>query len=285
MQVKKSRYFVFLAAFILLIARLSFAFTISATGIYNAFAVSSFNFTLVYEHPNWALGINLSDVKERAESYKLGFINVKRKIDKSYFELLSFVGGTNGLVLTLGYENYSIPTTGFERTYYISSNQTLVAEYSKTWVSLPSVPFGEASIGPFSLNYEGFKLSKLGNNKISLSLKRGFAMFDTIQLSYLELGSIYSLGFFVFSDKSLEQGVTVNLGWDFEDNRIVGLLGGRFFIEFDELRFFFGAYGTYLPNASKIKYGIWVRFLSPLVGDLIVQNNVVYFKVRVTFGE
>ncbi|ODN31400.1 hypothetical protein [Fervidobacterium thailandense] len=272
-------------ALILLGVTLGFAFSVSASGIYNAFTVSSFNLALVYEYPNLAFGINLSDVNERTESYKLGFVNVKRKIDKSYFELLSFVGATNGLVLTLGYENYSIPTTGFERTYYISSYQTLVSEYTKTWISLPSIPFGEGSIGPFALNYEGFRLSKLGDHNVSLNLKRGFALFDTVQLSYLELGSIYSLGFFVFSDKSLEQGITVNLGWDFAENRIVGLLGGRFFIEFDELRFFFGAYGTYLPSASKVKYGIWVRFLSPLAGDLIVQNNVAYFKVRVTFGE
>ncbi|MGC9796623.1 hypothetical protein MNL76_06160 [Fervidobacterium riparium] len=250
------------------------------SGLYSSVSFNLWNLSLVYEDSKLAVGLRLHDENIRTESYKLGFITAKRTVDKSYFDLLTFVGQTYGVALTLGYENYSIPSTGFERTYYISQNQVIQTEYSKTWFSLPSIPFGEGTIGPFSLNYEGFSLSKMGINQPSINIRRGFAGIDSLQLSYVQLGSIHSLGFYVFADKSLEQGVTANLGWDFEEGRPVGILGGRIFIDFQDFRFFFAAYGTYVPSSESIKYGIWMRFLSPVSGDLIIQNNVAYFRFK-----
>ncbi|MCX7653107.1 MAG: hypothetical protein N2Z58_00290 [Fervidobacterium sp.] len=255
-------------------------FVPEAQGIYNSFSLNLWNMSVVIENMKYAFGLRLFDENVRSESYKLGFITMKRQIDKSYFNLLAFVGQTYGVVLTIGYESYSIPSTGFERTYYISSLQTMQSEYSKTWFALPAIPVGDGTIGPFALNYEGFSFQKIGNNKVNISIKRGFANIDTFQLSFLQIGNIYSLGFFVFSDKSLEQGATVNVGWDFDENRIVGVLGGRIFIEVFDFRFFFSAYGTYVPSSENLKYGVWFRFLSPIEGDLIIQNNVGYFKVK-----
>lgn len=249
-------------------------------GLHNSFSVNVWNASLVIENMKYAFGLRIFDENVRSESYKLGFITMKRQIDKSYFSLLAFVGQTNGVMLTLGYENYSVPTTGYERNYYISSYETMQSEYSKTWFALPAIPVGEGTIGPFALNYEGFSLQKLGDNNVNINIKRGFANIDSFQLSFLQLGNIYSLGFFVFADKSLEQGATVNLGWDFDENRVVGVLGGRIFIDALDFRFFFSAYGTYVPSSEGIKYGVWFKFLSPLEGDLIIQNNVGYFKIR-----
>lgn len=251
-------------------------------GMYKAISLNVWNASLVYEDSNWAVGLRLHDENVRSESYKLGFITMKRPLDKSYFNLLTFVGQVQGVALTIGYENYSIPVTGFEKTYYISTNQVLQTEYSKTWFSLPSLPFGDMVIGPFSLNYEGFSLSKLGNEepKVEINMKRGYALVDTLPLSFVQIGNIYSLGIFVFADKSLEQGAIVNLGWDFDEGRLVGLLGGRIFIDFQDFRFFFSTYGTYVPSSQNLKYGVWFRFLSPFSGDLIIQNNVAYFRLR-----
>uniref|UniRef100_A0A832MVB0 Uncharacterized protein n=1 Tax=Fervidobacterium pennivorans TaxID=93466 RepID=A0A832MVB0_FERPE len=251
-------------------------------GMYKAISLNVWNASLVYEDSNWAVGLRLHDENVRSESYKLGFITMKRPVDKSYFNLLTFVGQVQGVALTIGYENYSIPVTGFEKTYYISTNQVLQTEYSKTWFSLPSLPFGDMVIGPFSLNYEGFSLSKLGNEepKVEINMKRGYALVDTLPLSFVQIGNIYSLGIFVFADKSLEQGAIVNLGWDFDEGRLVGLLGGRIFIDFQDFRFFFSTYGTYVPSSQNLKYGVWFRFLSPFSGDLIIQNNVAYFRLR-----
>uniref|UniRef100_A0A7V4KCY5 Uncharacterized protein n=1 Tax=Fervidobacterium pennivorans TaxID=93466 RepID=A0A7V4KCY5_FERPE len=251
-------------------------------GMYKAISLNVWNASLVYEDSNWAVGLRLHDENVRSESYKLGFITMKRPVDKSYFNLLTFVGQVQGVALTIGYENYSIPVTGFEKTYYISTNQVLQTEYSKTWFSLPSLPFGDMVIGPFSLNYEGFSLSKLGNEepKVEINMKRGYALVDTLPLSFVQIGNIYSLGIFVFADKSLEQGAIVNLGWDFDEGRLVGLLGGRIFIDFQDFRFFFSTFGTYVPSSQNLKYGVWFRFLSPFSGDLIIQNNVAYFRLR-----
>ncbi len=253
-------------------------------GIYNSFSLNVWNLALVVENNKYAAGLRISDEATRSESYKLGFVTMKRQIDRSYFNLLAFVGQSYGVVLTIGYENYSIPTTGYERTYYISSTQSILAEYSKTWFSIPALPIGETTIGPFALNYEGFSLSKLSvsDPHISINMKRGFANIDPLQLSFVQIGNIYSFGFYVFSDKSLEQGATVNLGWDFDEGRIVGVLGGRTFIDLWNFRFFFSAYGTYIPSSENVKYGIWFRFLSPIQGDLIIQNNVGYFKIKLT---
>jgi len=249
-------------------------------GLHDSFSVNVWNISLVIENMKYALGLRIFDENLRSESYKLGFITMKRQVDKSYFSLLAFVGQTNGVMLTLGYENYSVPTTGFEKNYYISSNETMQTEYSKTWFALPAIPIGEGTIGPFALNYEGFSLQKLGSNNVNINIKRGFANVDSLQLSFLQIGNIYSLGFFVFADKSLEQGATVNLGWDFDENTVVGVLGGRIFIDVWDFRFFFSAYGTYVPSSEHVKYGVWFRFLSPLEGDLIIQNNVGYFKIK-----
>jgi len=251
-------------------------------GMYNAISLNVWNASLVYEDSKWAVGLRLHDENVRSESYKLGFITMKRPLDKSYFNLLAFVGQVQGVALTIGYESYSIPVTGFEKTYYISTNQVLQTEYSKTWLSLPSVPFGDVVIGPFALNYEGFSLSNLGNeeHKVEIDVKRGYALVDTLPLSFVQIGNIYSLGIFVFADKSLEQGAIVNLGWDFDEGRLVGLLGGRIFIDFQDFRFFFSTFGTYVPSSQNLKYGVWLRFLSPFSGDLIIQNNVAYFRLR-----
>ncbi|HCI28640.1 MAG TPA: hypothetical protein PKI14_00245 [Fervidobacterium sp.] len=254
----------------------------SVQGIYNSFSINVWNLSLVYEDSNLAAGLRFYDENLRSESYKLGFITMKRPIDKSYFDVLAFVGWTNGVILTLGYESYSIPTTGFERTYYFSTNQVITTDYSKVWFALPSIPIGGGTVGPFSLNYEGFSLSKIDVTGPSIDLKRGFANIDALQLSFIQLGSIYSLGFFVFPDKSLEQGATINLGWDFDEGKVVGILGGRVFIGFEDFRFFFSAYGTYIPSSSAIKYGVWMRFLSPIQGDLIVQNSSAYFKIKLS---
>jgi hypothetical protein len=113
-------------------------------------------------------------------------------------------------------------------------------------------------------------------------LKRAFANIDTLQLSFVQIGTIYSLGFYVFPDKSLEQGVTADLGWDFDEGRLVGVLGGRIFVDFDQLRFFFSTYGTYIPSSSAMKYGVWIKFLSPVQGDLIIQNSSAYFKIKLS---
>lgn len=251
-------------------------------GMYNAISLNVWNASLIYEDSKWAVGLRLHDENVRSESYKLGFITMKRPLDKSYFNLLAFVGQVQGVALTIGYESYSIPVTGFEKTYYISTNQVLQTEYSKTWLSLPSLPFGDVVIGPFALNYEGFSLSKLGNEEhnVEINVKRGYALVDTLPLSFVQIGNIYSLGIFVFADKSLEQGAIVNLGWDFDEGRLVGLLGGRIFINFQDFRFFFSTFGTYVPSSQNLKYGVWFRFLSPFSGDLIIQNNVAYFRLR-----
>lgn len=251
-------------------------------GMYNAISLNVWNASLIYEDSKWAVGLRLHDENVRSESYKLGFITMKRPLDKSYFNLLAFVGQVQGVALTIGYESYSIPVTGFEKTYYISTNQVLQTEYSKTWLSLPSLPFGDVVIGPFALNYEGFSLSKLGNEEhnVEINVKRGYALVDTLPLSFVQIGNIYSLGIFVFADKSLEQGAIVNLGWDFDEGRLVGLLGGRIFINFQDFRFFFSTFGTYVPSSQNLKYGVWFRFLSPFSGDLIMQNNVAYFRLR-----
>lgn len=251
-------------------------------GMYNAISLNVWNASLIYEDSKWAVGLRLHDENVRSESYKLGFITMKRPLDKSYFNLLAFVGQVQGVALTIGYESYSIPVTGFEKTYYISTNQVLQTEYSKTWLSLPSLPFGDVVIGPFALNYEGFSLSKLGNEEhnVEINVKRGYALVDTLPLSFVQIGNIYSLGIFVFADKSLEQGAIVNLGWDFDEGRLVGLLGGRIFIDFQDFRFFFSTFGTYVPSSQNLKYGVWFRFLSPFSGDLIMQNNVAYFRLR-----
>ncbi|WP_448378358.1 hypothetical protein [Fervidobacterium sp.] len=251
-------------------------------GMYNAISLNVWNASLVYEDSKWAVGLRLRDENVRSEAYKLGFINVKRPVDKSYFNLLAFVGQVQGVALTIGYESYSIPVTGFEKTYYISTYQVLQTEYSKTWFSLPSLPFGDMVVGPFALNYEGFSLSKLGNEqpKVEINMKRGYALVDTLPLSFVQIGNIYSLGIFVFADKSLEQGAIVNLGWDFDEGRLVGLLGGRIFIDFQDFRFFFSTFGTYVPSSQNLRYGVWFKFLSPFSGDLIIQNNVAYFKLR-----
>ncbi|WP_448376685.1 hypothetical protein [Fervidobacterium sp.] len=251
-------------------------------GLYNSVSLNLWNFSLIYEDSKLAAGLRLQDEVTRSESYKLGFITMKRPVDKSYFNFLAFVGQVYGVALTVGYENYSIPSTGFEKTYYISTNQVIQTDYSKTWFALPSIPFGDSAIGPFSLNYEGFSLSKLGKEQPKINIKRGYASIDTLQLSFIQLGNIYSLGFYVFADKSLEQGATVNLGWDFDEGRIVGILGGRIFIDFEDFRFFFSTFGTYVPTSQNIKYGVWFRFLSPFNGDLIIQNNVAYFKIKVS---
>ncbi|PHJ13509.1 hypothetical protein IM42_00120 [Fervidobacterium sp. SC_NGM5_O18] len=251
-------------------------------GMYNAISLNVWNASLVYENSKWAVGLRLHDENVRNEAYKLGFINMKRPVDKSYFNLLAFVGQVQGVALTIGYESYSIPVTGFEKTYYISTNQVLQTEYSKTWLALPSLPLGDLVIGPFALNYEGFSFSKLGNEqpKVEINMKRGYALIDTLPLSFVQIGNIYSLGIFVFADKSLEQGAIVNLGWDLDEGRLVGLLGGRIFIDFQDFRFFFSTFGTYVPSSQNLKYGVWFRFLSPFSGDLIIQNNVAYFKLR-----
>ncbi|AMW33439.2 hypothetical protein NA23_09475 [Fervidobacterium islandicum] len=251
-------------------------------GMYNALSLNMWNASLIYEDSKLAIGLRLHDESTRSESYKLGFITMKRPVDKSYFNFMAFVGQVHGVALTIGYESYSIPVTGFEKTYYISTNQVLQSEYSKTWLSLPSIPLGETVIGPFALNYEGFSLSKLGNEepKIEINIKRGYALIDTLPLSFVQIGGIYSFGMFLFADKSLEQGAIVNLGWDFDEGRLVGVLGGRLFIDFQDFRFFFATFGTYIPSSQNVKYGVWFRFLSPISGDLIIQNNVAYFKLR-----
>lgn len=268
-----------------LIGSVVFPFSVNLGGMYNFFTVNFGPVALVLEYPNFAFGLQLAGIEERVESRGFGLVTLKRRVDRSFFELLSFVGQTYGVVLKLGYENFSIPSTGFETTFFVSSDQTMLAEYSKTWLAVPSIPVGEGSIGPFALNYEGFSLRKLGDPSVSIDIKRGFANLDELKLGFVQLGSIYSLGLYLFSDRSYEQGVVVNLGWDFEKNRIVGVLGGRLFVEFEDIRFFFSTYGTYIPDSSEVKYGLWIRFLSPLSGDLIVQNNTAYFKVSVTFGE
>ena len=251
-------------------------------GLYNSVSLNLWNFSIVYEDSKLAAGLRIQDENIRSESYKLGFITMKRPVDRSYFNFLAFVGQVYGVALTIGYENYSIPSSGFEKTYYISTSEVIQADYSKTWFALPSIPLGDTAIGPFSLNYEGFSLSKMGKDQQKINIKRGYAGIDALQLSFVQLGNIYSLGFYVFGDKSLEQGATVNLGWDFDEGRIVGILGGRIFIDFEEFRFFFSTFGTYVPSSQNIKYGVWFRFLSPFSGDLIIQNNVAYFKIRVS---
>ncbi|MFN4224024.1 MAG: hypothetical protein ACK4E1_04395 [Fervidobacterium nodosum] len=285
MKVKSFKVLKFLFLLILIVVfsnAFSYDIIPEIQGIYNSFSLNLWNLALVVENNKYAAGLRIFDESMRSESYKLGFVTMKRQIDKSYFNLLTFVGQSYGVVLTIGYENYSIPTTGYERTYYISSTQSILAEYSKTWFSIPALPVGETTIGPFTLNYEGFSLSRLGisDPHISINMKRGFANIDPLQLSFVQIGNIYSLGFYVFSDKSLEQGTTVNLGWDFDERRIVGVLGGRIFIDLWDFRFFFSAYGTYIPSSENVKYGIWFRFLSPIQGDLIIQNNVGYLKIK-----
>lgn len=254
----------------------------SVQGIYNSFSINIWNLSFVYEDSNIAGGLRFYDEELRSESYKLGFITMKRPIDKSYFDILAFVGQTNGVILTIGYEGYSIPTTGFEKTYYFSTNQVITTDYSKTWLALPSIPIGGSTVGPFSLNYEGFSLNQVAPTGPSISLKRAFANIDTLQLSFVQIGTIYSFGFYVFPDKSLEQGITADLGWDFEESRLVGVLGGRIFVDFDQLRFFFSTYGTYIPSSSAMKYGVWIKFLSPVQGDLIIQNSSAYFKIKLS---
>ncbi|MGB9614202.1 MAG: hypothetical protein ACPL3B_01690 [Fervidobacterium sp.] len=256
--------------------------TPEAQAIYNSFSLSIWNFSVVAENQKYAVGLRLFDEQTRSDMYKLGFVTMKRTIDKSYFNFLVFVGQSYGAALSIGYESYSIPATGFERTYYISSTQVLQTDYSKTWLSIPAIPIGESAVGPFSFNYEGFSLQKLNDDSVKINIKRGFATVDSLQLSFLQLGNIYSLGFFVFGDKSLEQGATANIGWDFDENRLVGVLGGRIFVDLWDFRFFFSAYGTYVPSSENVKYGIWFRFLSPVQGDLIIQNNIGYFKIKFT---
>lgn len=248
-------------------------------GIYNSFSLNLWNIAVVTENGNYAVGLRIFDENLRTESYKLGFASLKRRIDRSYFNFLAFVGQVNGVMLTIGYENFSIPSTGFERTYYISTNESMQADYSKTWFTIPVIPLGEGTFGPISLNYEGFSFQKLGSNT-KVNIKRGFASIDNFQLSFVQIGNIYSLGFFVLPDKSLEQGATVNLGWDFDENRLIGVLGGRIFIDFSDIRFFFSAYGTYIPSSENLKYAVWFKFLSPVEGDLVIQNNAGYFKFK-----
>lgn len=249
-------------------------------GIYNSFSLNFWNLAIVNENGNYAVGLRIFDENVRSETYKLGFISMKRRVDRSYFNLLAFVGQIYGVALTIGYENFSIPSTGFERTYYISTNETMQTDYSKTWFTIPAIPLGEGSFGPISLNYEGFSLKRLGDGT-KIDIKRGFATIDVLQLSFVQIGNIYSLGFFVLADKSMEQGATVNIGWDLDESRLIGVLGGRIFIDVLDMRFFFSAYGTYIPSSQNLKYAVWFRFLSPLEGDLIIQNNAGYFKLKI----
>ncbi len=273
---------------------ITYGFTIESYGFgtFMNLAIDNFFITNTYDDSfKPGLGIRFSDQFENVEKVKLGFVTISRKVDKSYYEIGGFYGENYGIYLNLGYESFSIPSTFFEKNYVISKSFIATTSTSKTWISLPAIPFGDTIIGPIAFNYEDFKMKQTfleTNNEKSIDFSRMYSNLGGIPISYVQIGKTYSLGTTFFSDKSLEQGLIMGIGYDFENNDFVGVLGGRIFLGTDMfpeifpdgIRIFFSSYAAYVPGLPRVNYTIWMKFLSPIKGDLIIQNETASFRFK-----
>ncbi len=284
----------FLIVSVLITSILTYGLTLETygSGSFINLALDNFFITSTYDTSlKPGFGIRFFDQYENVERIKLGFINVSRKVDRSYYEIGGFYGENYGIYLNLGYESFSIPSTSFEKNYIISKSFISTLSTSKTWLSLPAIPLGDTVIGPIAFNYEDFNMKQTFleiNNEKSISFSRMYSNLGGIPLSYIQMRGTYSLGTNFFSDKSLEQGLIMGIGYDFENKDLVGVLGGRIFLGTDMfpevfpdgIRIFFSSYAAYVPGLPRVNYTVWIKILSPIKGDLIIQNETAAFRFK-----